>query len=81
MNILKKVKRVTWKLREIPNLSGVSHKRAIIALEKAGFRVVRQGKHVTITNGKRILIIPLANSINAFTMAGIVKDAVNHWRI
>ena len=28
-----------------------------------------------MTNGERILIIPLANPINAFTMAGILKDA------
>ena len=27
--------RVTWKLREMPKLSGVSHKRAIKAVEKA----------------------------------------------
>ena len=59
----------------MPKLSGVSHKRAIKALEKAGFRVVRQGKHVTMTNGERILIILRTNPINAFTMAGIVKDA------
>ena len=75
MDLLKKVKHVTSKLLEIPKLSGVSHKREIKALEKAGFRVVRQGKHVTMTNGERILVIPLANPINAFTMAGIVKDA------
>ena len=36
---------------------------------------MRQGKHVTMTNGARILIIPQANPINAFTMAGLVKDA------
>ena len=36
---------------------------------------MRQGKHVTITNGERILIIPRANPINALTMAGIVKEA------
>jgi len=28
-----------------------------------------------MTNGERIWIIPRANPINAFTMAGIVKDA------
>jgi hypothetical protein len=28
-----------------------------------------------MTNGEQILIIPRANPINAFTMAGIVKDA------
>ena len=59
----------------MPKLSGVYHKRLIKAVEKAGFRIVRQGKHVTMTNGERILIIPRANPINAFTMAGIVKDA------
>ena len=28
-----------------------------------------------MTNGERILIIPRANPINAYTMGGIVKDA------
>lgn len=31
--------------------------------------------HTTMTNGKRIVTIPRANPINAFTMTGIVKDA------
>ena len=59
----------------MPKLSGVSHKIAIKAFEKSGFRVVRQGKHITMTNVERILTIPRANPINTFTMAGIVKDA------
>jgi len=75
MSLLRRVKHATWKLPEIPKLSGVSHKRAIKAFEKSGFRVVRQGKHVTMTNVERILTIPRANPINTFTMAGIVKDA------
>jgi len=28
-----------------------------------------------MTNGERIITIPRANPVNAFTMAGIVKDA------
>jgi hypothetical protein len=28
-----------------------------------------------MTNGDRIIIIPRANPVNAYTMAGIVKDA------
>jgi predicted RNA binding protein YcfA (HicA-like mRNA interferase family) len=59
----------------MPKLPGVNHLDAIRALEKAGFRVVRQGKHVVMSNETRILTIPRANPINAFTMAGIVKDA------
>jgi len=45
------------------------------ALEKAGFRVVREGKHIIMSNGQRILTIPRANPVNAFTMGGIVRDA------
>lgn len=56
-------------------IPGVAHERAVRALEKAGFRVVRQGKHIVMTDGTRILTIPRANPINAFTMGGIVRDA------
>jgi len=31
-------------------IPGVNHLRAIRALEKAGFKVVRQGKHVVMTD-------------------------------
>ncbi|MDI3463994.1 MAG: hypothetical protein OJF50_002815 [Nitrospira sp.] len=44
-------------------------------LEKAGFRVVRQSKHLVMSNGQRILTIPRHNPINAITMGGIVRDA------
>jgi predicted RNA binding protein YcfA (HicA-like mRNA interferase family) len=59
----------------MPKLPGINHKRAIKAFEKAGFWVVREGKHISMTNGERIIIIPRNNPVNAFTMAGIVKDA------
>ena len=59
----------------MPKLPGVPHQKAIRALEKAGFRVLRQGKHVIMTDGTRILTIPRANPINAYTMGGIVRDA------
>jgi predicted RNA binding protein YcfA (HicA-like mRNA interferase family) len=53
----------------------VAHLRAVRALEKAGFRITREGKHVVMTDGNRILTIPRHNPVNAFTMAGIVRDA------
>ncbi|MDP2626299.1 MAG: type II toxin-antitoxin system HicA family toxin [Candidatus Rokubacteria bacterium] len=56
-------------------LPGISHQRAVRAFEKRGFRIVRQGKHISMTDGERIIVIPRANPINAFTMAGIIKDA------
>jgi len=59
----------------MPKLPGINHERAVKALEKAGFWIAKQGKHITMTNGERIITIPRANPINAFTIAGIVKDA------
>ncbi len=59
----------------MPKLPGISHRRAVRAFEKAGFRIVRQGKHISMTDGERIIIIPRANPVNAYTMGGIIKDA------
>lgn len=59
----------------MPSLPGVNHLRAVTAFEKAGFTIARQGKHIVMTNGERIIVIPRANPINAYTMAGIVRDA------
>ena len=59
----------------MPRIPGVNHQRAVRALEKAGFRVVRQGKHVVMSDGVRILTIPRANPVNSYTMGGIVRDA------
>ena len=59
----------------MPRLPGISHQNAVRALERAGFRVLRQGKHVVLSDGSRILTVPRANPINAFTMGGIVRDA------
>lgn len=59
----------------MPKLPGIPHKRAVKAFEKAGYWIARQGKHITMTNGNRILTIPRANPINAFTMGGIIKDS------
>lgn len=45
------------------------------ALEKAGFWVARQGKHIVMTDGTRIATILRHNPVNALTMGGIVRDA------
>ncbi len=59
----------------MPKIPGVNHLDAVRALEKAGFRIIRRGKHVVMTDGTRILTIPRHNPVNAFTMGGIVRDA------
>jgi len=45
------------------------------ALQKAGFSIARQGKHVVMSNGRRIVTVPRHNPVNAFTMGGIARDA------
>ncbi len=59
----------------MPKLSGINHLRAVRALEKAGFKIVREGKHIVMSDGSRFLTIPRNNPINAYTMGGIVRDA------
>ena len=59
----------------MPRIPGVNHQDAIRALQKAGFRVVRQGKHIVMSDNIRIITIPRHNPVNAFTMGGIVRDA------
>ena len=59
----------------MPKLPGISHRRAVRALEKAGYRIVREGKHIVMSDGTRILTVPRHDPVNAFTMGGIVRDA------
>lgn len=51
------------------------HKRVIRALERAGFKVVRQSKHVAMWNGSVMLTIPRNNPVDPWTLKGIIRDA------
>jgi predicted RNA binding protein YcfA (HicA-like mRNA interferase family) len=59
----------------MPKIPGINHLEAVKALQKAGFRILRQGKHIVMSNGTRILTIPRHNPVNAITMGGIARDA------
>lgn len=59
----------------MPKLPGINHLDAVRAFEKAGFVVVRQSKHIVMSDGARILTVPRNNPINAFTLGGLVRDA------
>lgn len=59
----------------MPKLAGVNHLNAVRALEKIGFRIARQRKHIVMTDGSRVLTIPRHNPVNAITMGNIVRDA------
>ncbi|OIP38774.1 hypothetical protein AUJ95_06315 [Candidatus Desantisbacteria bacterium CG2_30_40_21] len=59
----------------MPKLPGINHQRAVKVFEKVDFWIAREGKHITMTNGNRIITIPRANPVDAYTMGGIIKDA------
>ena len=59
----------------MPKLPGVNHLRAVNALEKAGFRVDRQGKHIFLSKGSLHVVVPRNNPVDAYTMGAIVRDA------
>jgi hypothetical protein len=56
-------------------IAGVPHLRAVRALGRVGFRVVRHGKHIVMSDGKRIVTIPRHDPVNANTMEVIVRGA------
>lgn len=64
----------------MPKLPGIGQKDAVRALEKRGFRIIRQGKRMTLSNGAIMVQVPRHNPINAFTMdytaqvAGMTPD-------
>ena len=45
------------------------------AFEKAGFRVVREGKHVVMSDGMRYLTIPRASPLNPHTPKHLIAVA------
>lgn len=59
----------------MPKLSGINHLAAVRAFERAGYRIERQGKHIIMSNGVRVIVVPRNNPINAFTMGAIVRNA------
>jgi predicted RNA binding protein YcfA (HicA-like mRNA interferase family) len=57
----------------MPKLPGVNHLAAVRALQKTGFQIIRQGKHMS--DGARTVTIPRHNPVNAYTMGQIARVA------
>jgi len=53
----------------------VTHLRAVKALQKAGFRIDRQSKHIFLSKCPIKVVVPRNNPVDAYTMAAIVRDA------
>ena len=36
----------------MPKLPGISHLKAVRALERTGYRIIREGKHIVMSDGQ-----------------------------
>jgi predicted RNA binding protein YcfA (HicA-like mRNA interferase family) len=59
----------------MPKLPGVNHLRAVKALQKPGFQIERQSKHIFMSKGAVKIVVPRNSPVDAYTMAAIVRDA------
>lgn len=59
----------------MPKIPGISSAQAVRVFEKQGYRIIRQGKHIVMSDGLIRLTIPRNNPINAYTMGAIARDA------
>jgi predicted RNA binding protein YcfA (HicA-like mRNA interferase family) len=60
----------------VPNLPGISGQRAVKALQRLGFVFLRQkGSHAILRRGDRGCVVPIHRHVNAWTMAGVLKQA------
>jgi predicted RNA binding protein YcfA (HicA-like mRNA interferase family) len=59
----------------VGGIAGVPHRRAVNALKKAGFEIIREGKHIVMKKDRDFITIPRHDPVDAYTMAGIVRDA------
>lgn len=60
----------------MPNLPGVSGRKAAKALERLGFVSVRQkGSHLVMRRGDRGCVVPMHREINPWTLNGVLKQA------
>ena len=53
----------------------LSSERIVKAFSKVGFKIIKQGKHIGMSDGTRHLTIPRHNRVNPFTLKAIIRDA------
>lgn len=53
----------------------LSSDRVVKALLKAGFKVIKEGKHIGMSDGRNRVTIPRHKRVNPYTLKSIIKDA------
>ncbi len=53
----------------------VSSERVVNALQKVGFKVIKQDKHIGMSDGTYRVTIPRHKRLNSYTLQRIIKDS------
>lgn len=53
----------------------LSSDRVVRALSKVGFKIIKQGKHIGLSDGIHHVTVPRHPRVNPYTLKGIIKDA------
>lgn len=53
----------------------LSSDRVVRAFSKVGFKIIKQGKHIGMSDGMHHITIPRHPRVNPYTLKGIIKDA------
>jgi len=53
----------------------VSAERAVRAFSKAGFKIIKRGKHIGMSDRTHHITIPDHKRLNPYTLKAIIKDA------
>ena len=53
----------------------LSSERVVRAFSKVGFKIIKEGKHIGLSDGGHHLTIHRHKKINPYTLKGIIKDA------
>ena len=53
----------------------LSSERIVTAFSKAAFRIIKQGKHIGMSDGVHHITIPCHKRVNPYTLRAIIKDA------
>jgi predicted RNA binding protein YcfA (HicA-like mRNA interferase family) len=53
----------------------VSSERAVRAFKKKGFKIIRKGKHIIMSDGEYFISLPHHKRINPYTLKAIIEGA------
>jgi predicted RNA binding protein YcfA (HicA-like mRNA interferase family) len=51
----------------------ISSKQAVRAFQKIGYKIIRQRKHIAMSDGQHLILIPRHSRLNPYTLKSIIR--------